>query len=299
MAKDAANQPGGPRPVLRIGHSPDPDDAFMWWPLSLEAGRFDTGRFRYHAVPADIESLNERSLIADLEITAMSCAQYPHVAAEYALTACGASMGERYGPRIVARCGLTLGDLRRGGATLAVPGARTTAFLVANLMLGPGAFPWNAVPFGDIIARVAAGEFDAGIVIHEGQMTYRDAGLQLLCDLGEWWFDRHGLPLPLGVNAVRRDLDCLHGRGALREAARVLEASIRFALDHREEAISYAMQFARGVPRGTVDRFVSMYVTDLSIDCGERGRRAIETLLGEAARAGLAPDPGPIDLIRA
>jgi 1,4-dihydroxy-6-naphthoate synthase len=190
-----------PRPVLRLGHSPDPDDAFMWWPL-LELGggpaRIASPRFRFEAVPADIEALNRRAKAGEdlLEISAFSCATYARIADRYALTACGSSVGDGYGPKVVARSARSPESLR--GAHLAIPGEGTTAFLVTSLMLGPGSFRATAVPFKEIPRRVAAGEFDAGIVIHEGQLTFAEEGLSLVEDLGRWWRAQTGLPLPLG-----------------------------------------------------------------------------------------------------
>jgi 1,4-dihydroxy-6-naphthoate synthase len=292
--------PADIRPTLRIGHSPDPDDAFMWWPLTCPHGGsspMDTGRFRFEPVLRDIETLNEASLRGELEITAMSCANYPRVADRYALTACGASVGDGYGPRLVARGLMALEDLRRREHCLAVPGTRTSAFAAASLLLGPGSFRFECVPFQRIIDSVAKGRYSAGLVIHEGQLTFEQAGLTLLADLGAWWCERTGLPLPLGVNAVRKDLEAIHGPGTLREIAATLEASVAFALSHREDALRYAMQFASEVQPALVDRFVGLYVNQHSLEFGPRAVEAVKRFLAEASIAGLAPPVPIIELV--
>jgi 1,4-dihydroxy-6-naphthoate synthase len=280
------------RATLRLGHSPDPDDAFMWWPLLELGGRpapVSSPRFRFEAVPADIEALNRRARAGDdlLEISAFSCATYARIADRYALTACGSSVGDGYGPKVVARTPRDAAALR--GAHVAIPGEGTTAFLVTNLLVGPGAFRATAVPFKEIPQRVAAGEFDAGVVIHEGQLTFERDGLVLVEDLGRWWKARTGLPLPLGANGVLRALDRLHGPGTMQEVAVLLERSIRHALAHREESIRYAMRFADGMTEELADRFVGMYVNRWTIDYGPDGRRAVRALLDAAADAGLLP----------
>ena len=285
---------------LRLGHSPDPDDAFMWWPIVCDEGSaagFDTGDFHFEQVLDDIESLNHRAQAGELEITAISCAQYPYVADRYALTACGSSMGDNYGPKIVARQAMGLEDLTRPGVTLAVPGERTSAFGAASLLLGPGAFRFQVVAFDQIISRVAGGQFDAGLVIHEGQLTFAEAGLEMIVDLGSWWTSRYGLPLPLGVSAIRRDLDDSHGPGTLQRVTTVLLESLRFALAHREEALQYALRFGRGTPPPLADRFVSMYVNKWTLDFGDLGREAVRTFLRQLHEAGLAPEPPSIEFV--
>lgn len=285
---------------LRLGHSPDPDDAFMWWPIVCDEGSaagFDTGGFHFEQVLDDIESLNHRAQTGELEITAISCAQYPYVADRYALTACGSSMGDNYGPKIVARQAMGLEDLTRPGVTLAVPGERTSAFGAASLLLGAGAFRFQVVEFDQIIPRVAGGQFDAGLVIHEGQLTFAEAGLEMIVDLGSWWTSRYGLPLPLGVSAIRRDLDDSHGPGTLQRVTTVLLESLRFALAHREEALQYALRFARDTPPPLADRFVSMYVNKWTLDFGDLGREAVRTFLRQLHEAGLAPEPPSIEFI--
>ncbi len=284
------------RPILRIGHSPDPDDAFMWWPLTAECG-FETTRFRYEPVPDDIERLNERSESGELEITAVSCAQYPRVADHYVLTECGASVGQQYGPMIVSRRPISTGDLIGGDVVLAVPGERTSAFAAATILLGAGTFRHVVVPFDQIIPRVAAGEIDAGLLIHEGQLTFDEAGLHLVADLGMWWSSRCGLPLPLGVNAVRRDLDERHGASTLQEVSADLKRCLEFALEHRGEALAYALRFARDLKPDLVEQFVDMYVNRFTLELGSVGRAAVRTFLHEAHQAGLVPDPGEVDFV--
>lgn len=290
----------GDRPILRLGHSPDPDDAFMWWPLFELDGappRLDTGRFRYEPVQQDIESLNERAERAELEITAASCAQYPRISDRYVMTACGSSLGEGYGPKLVARAALAVQDLRRPDVVVAVPGERTSAFAATSLLLGPGSFRHEVVDFDRIIECVASGMYDAGLVIHEGQLTYEEAGLHLVEDVGRWWTSQHGLPLPLGINLLRRDLEDRHGSGTLQEVARMLLESVRHALEHREESLRYALQFARGLDREAADEFVGLYVNRWTIDFGADGLKAVRVFLGAVAAAGLVADPGPIDFV--
>lgn len=309
---------------LTLAHSPDPDDAFMWWPLTGMVDRdggplpgkqgrpaLDTGPFRFRAVPADIETLNRRAVAdGDLDITALSARAYADAAGRYLLTACGASFGEGYGPKVVCRADASLrceGCLRPPAVRIAIPGRRTTAFLTLGLLLGldrsSDLSRFVELPFDRIIGAVAAGEVDAGLIIHEGQLTFADAGLRQIVDVGVWWKERTGLPLPLGVNAVRRDLDERFGAGTTVAVGGLLRASLDHALAHRRDALSYAMSFAMGNEGGgavtpeRVDRFVEMYVNDLTVDMGERGREAIRRLLAEGAAAGLCPDPGPIATI--
>ncbi len=285
---------------LRLGHSPDPDDAFMWWPIVSDQGAasgFDTGDLIFEQVLGDIESLNHRAEAGELEITAISCAQYPYVADRYAITACGSSMGDNYGPKIVARRAMSLEELTSDEVTLAVPGERTSAFGATSLLLGPGAFRYEVIEFDQIVPRVAAGEFDAGLVIHEGQLTFGAAELELIVDLGSWWTSQHGLPMPLGVNAIRRDLDEVHGPGTLRRVTSLLLKSLEYALAHREEALQYAMQFARDTPPPLADQFVSMYVNKWTLDFGVVGRRAVGTFLRQLYEAGLVPETPSIEFI--
>jgi 1,4-dihydroxy-6-naphthoate synthase len=288
------------RQTLRLAHSPDPDDAFMWWPLLELDGRsprIDTGRFRFEAVTADIETLNLRSHDGVYEITAMSCAQYPHVQEKYAITACGASLGDRYGPKLIAREPTTIDELRSRDVLIAVPGERTSAFGVTTLMLGRDGFRHAVVPFEAIIERVAAGEFDAGLVIHEGQLTFEQAGLHLVVDVGAWWAEQFDLPLPLGVNAIRRDLNESFGPGTMDEVTVLLRQSVEFALAHRAESIDYALGFARDMGADLADEFVAMYVNTWTLDFGEQGRAAVERFLAELHAAGLTPSIGQIEFV--
>ncbi|MEM9251260.1 MAG: MqnA/MqnD/SBP family protein [Planctomycetota bacterium] len=318
-----------PTRTLRLGHSPDPDDAFMWWPLAnftapdgtRHTPQIDTAGYAFEHLLEDIESLNQRSAKAELEITALSIHQYSHVADQYALTMCGASMGDGYGPMIVAAKPTEINEIldragESGGAeqfTIAVPGWRTSAWLTTLLRmvdhgLDPttrlvksdelvrlgGGVKFVAVAFDQIIPAVTSGQFDAGIIIHEGQITYADEGMHLVEDLGQWWCDSRGLPLPLGGNAIRRDLVDA-GEGPT--IARVLLDSITHALANRQEAVSFAMQWGRGLDRGLADRFVGMYVNDRTLDYGDEGRAAVERMLREAADAGIVPGDGKAEFI--
>jgi 1,4-dihydroxy-6-naphthoate synthase len=268
--------------TIVVAHSPDSDDAFMFY--GLAAGKIPTDGRRYVHELADIETLNRRALRGELEVTAVSIHAYAHLADRYALLPHGASMGDRYGPRLVARTERP-DDPRAAiaGRRIAIPGELTTAALALQ-MFQPQVDP-VVVPFDRIEGAVSRGEVDAGVLIHEGQLTYADDGLHLWTDLGEWWHGETGLPLPLGGNVVRRDL----GNELITAISRDLRASIRYGLAHRDEALEHAMQYARGLARSRVDRFVEMYVNDLTLDYGERGRAAVRTLLDRAAAAGLLP----------
>jgi 1,4-dihydroxy-6-naphthoate synthase len=289
--------------ALRIGHSPDPDDAFMWYPLANNPAlkgpdglplrpRIDTRRFDFLHILEDIQSLNERAENAELEITALSIAQYPYVADKYALTNCGSSMGDNYGPMVVATAPMQWHELRHA-TPIAVPGERTTAFLALSLALGKDSFDYEVLPFDQIIPALQEGDFHAGLIIHEGQLTYAKDGLHSVLDLGQWWNQRTGLPLPLGGNAIRRDL----GQQTMDEVCAVLLESIRYALSHRDDCLSYAMGFGRGLDKQLADRFVSMYVNHWTLDYGEIGRRAVRTLIREAIGARLVPDCGEVDFV--
>lgn len=268
--------------TLTVGHSPDPDDAFMFYALAHD--RIDTGRYRFRHELQDIETLNRRALRGELEISAVSIHAYAYLHKKYVLLSSGCSMGDRYGPMVVARQQLEVGDLSR--VHIAVPGTMTTAYLALRLAVS-GEPRTSVVPFDQIISRVAAGEFDAGLIIHEGQLTFSQQGLQLVLDLGVWWQDRTGLPLPLGGNVVRRDL----GVQIIQDVDRLLLESIRFALKHRDEALRYALNFAREMDLSLADRFVGMYVNEWTMDYGPRGREAVRRLLCEGHRAGLIPAP--------
>jgi 1,4-dihydroxy-6-naphthoate synthase len=266
---------------VQVGHSPDPDDAFMFYAIAKE--KVDLHGYEIVQVLEDIESLNRRCLAGELEVSAVSIHAYAHLADRYALMPCGASMGDGYGPIVVAKSAFDPKELTE--KTIAVPGTMTSAFLALQLYLGCG-FSFKVVPFDEILDVVARGEVDAGLVIHEGQLTYETLGLERLVDLGLWWADRTGgLPLPLGGNVVRKDL----GTPVMRELTEILSASIAFGLEHRPEALEYALDYGRGLADGLADRFIGMYVNELTLDYGERGRMAIERLLEEGANAGLVP----------
>lgn len=318
---------------LTLGHSPDPDDAFMWWPLGtagLEGGPadapvlppvLDTGRFRFRPVAADIEELNRRALAGgDLDITAMSMHAYAHARDRYMLTDCGASFGEGYGPKVlvtesVAREAALAGQeigvdwlraMLEGGGVIAVPGTKTSAFLVLNMLVSDGdrsrvlgSEQYKAMRFDAVVPAILSGEVQAGLVIHEAQVTYAEEGMAKVVDLGVWWGERTGgLPLPLGANAIRSDLDKRYGPGTREEVARLLRASIEYAAANRREGLEYAMRFATKEARtggdgqgGLVDHFIELYVNDLTLDFGARGERAIDRLLQGGAELGLAPEP--------
>lgn len=267
------------RTVIEVGHSPDPDDAFMFY--ALTAGKLETGDLEFRHILRDIETLNRWAMEGRLPVTALSLHAYAYVADRYALLPHGASMGRQYGPILVSREPLGLEGLRH--ETIAVPGTLTTAFLTLRLCLGD--FSYAVLPFDRILERVARGEYGAGVIIHEGQLTYQRLGLVKTLDLGAWWHGETGLPLPLGVNAVRKDL----GEAKMRRVSRLLQESIRYALTHREEALAYAMGFARGIDRTQTDTFVGMYVNDLTLDYGPEGRRAMERLLHRGYEKGVLP----------
>ena len=273
--------------IIRVAHSPDADDAFMFW--AMAAGKIDTGGRRYVHELGDIESLNRRALAGELEVSAVSLHAYAYLADRYALLAHGASIGDRYGPRIVAREPAPR-DPRAALARclIAVPGELTTAFL--TLRLYQPAARHVVVAFDQIEDCVASGNADAGLLIHEGQLTYADRGLHLWADMGEWWYQETQLPLPLGGNVVRRDL----GESLMRAIARDLKASIEYGLAHRAEALAHAQGFSRGLDAKRVDEFVGMYVNAYTVDYGATGRRAVTELLTRARQSGIVP--GPMDL---
>ncbi|GJQ30836.1 MAG: 1,4-dihydroxy-6-naphtoate synthase [Phycisphaerae bacterium] len=312
------------RPILTLAHSGDPDDAFMWWPLTGkvrpdgspvpgEGPRLISPRFAFRAVPGDIAEFNRLAAgSAPYDITALSVRAYADVADRYVITAVGSSFGEGYGPKVVSREGGRISlprDLCSPGVRLAVPGLRTSAVLTLTLMLrelGPSTPALIERRFDEIIPAVVRGEADAGLVIHEGQVMFRDAGLREVIDLGEWWGRTRGLPLPLGINAVKRDLDARFGPGSLVEVAGLLGQSLSFALAHRDESVEYTLDYAavnarasglHAPTRATVERYLGMYVTSLTADMGDAGRAAIERLLAEGAKAGLCPSVPKIDVL--
>jgi len=274
--------------LIRVGHSPDPDDAFMFHALAND--KIATGRYRFHHTLQDIETLNHRAFRGELELTAVSLHGYAFVTDKYALCSCGASMGDNYGPMVVAREPGDVASLR--GKRIAVPGTLTTAFLTLKLLLGDS-FTYEVHPFDEILNIVAAGKADAGLIIHEGQLTFQNQGLNLIVDLGKWWYAETGLPLPLGGNAIRRDL----GAVAMREVTDLLKQSIRYGLEHREEALAYAERYGRDLDHQRTDTFVGMYVNDWTLDFGPRGRDAVKTLLRRAYEARIIPRQVDVEFI--
>jgi 5,8-dihydroxy-2-naphthoate synthase len=272
---------------IRVGHSPDPDDAFMFWALTTDL--VDRRGFDFEQVLADIQTLNQWARAGRLEVTALSLAAYPFVQEDYALLPHGASIGSGYGPVLVARTEVPLDEIRT--TEIVVPGALTTAFLVLRLVLGD--FSFRELPFERIPDEVTSNRADAGLLIHEGQLTFSDFGLIKILDLGEWWLLETGLPLPLGVNVARRDI----GAARLRDLSQVFRDAIRCGLDHREEALDYALQFGRGIDAAVADRFVEMYVNDLTQDYGDEGRKAVSELLRRGEAIGAFPRPVEIDFV--
>ncbi|MBI4544671.1 MAG: ABC transporter substrate-binding protein [Gemmatimonadetes bacterium] len=265
---------------IRVAHSPDPDDAFMFY--ALATGKLDTGGLHFVHELQDIETLNRRALAGELEVTAVSIHAYALLAERYLLLPHGASMGEGYGPRLVARQPLEPAGL--AGTRVAVPGTMTSAYLALKLF--QPAAETEAIPFDKIMEHVRAGRADAGLLIHEGQLTYADSGLHLVADLGEWWAgETGGLPLPLGGNVIRRDL----GPELIRKVSTVLRQSIAYALEHTEEALEYARRFGRGLDARQTREFVHMYVNPRTLDYGEDGRRAVQLFLDRGYQAGLIP----------
>jgi 1,4-dihydroxy-6-naphthoate synthase len=265
--------------TITVAHSPDADDAFMFHALANE--KIDTGDLRFTHELVDIETLNQRAFHGQYDVTALSFHAYAHLADRYALLPCGASFGEDYGPKIIARAPLSREAL--AAVTVAIPGPLTTAALALQLYLpGVAVTPY---PFDRILPAVAAGEVAAGVIIHEGQLTYGDSGLVELVDLGVWWKAETGLPLPLGGNGIRRDLP----EALQRRIATYLRASIDYALAHRTEALAYALSFARDLDPGKADTFVGMYVNAVTQDYGDRGRAAVRALLARAHAAGIVP----------
>ncbi|MGE0703525.1 MAG: MqnA/MqnD/SBP family protein [Vicinamibacterales bacterium] len=265
---------------IRIAHSPDSDDAFMFY--GLASGKVPSEGFEIEHVLSDIETLNRAAFEGKYEVTAVSFHAYAHLTDRYILLPHGASMGDRYGPVVVARSD---GPSSLAGVRVAVPGELTTAFLALRLFYPD--VEHIVVPFDEIQDKVRNGEVEAGLLIHEGQLTYQDEGLKKIVDLGEWWAERTaGLPLPLGGNVIRRDL----GPSVITTLSKLLHDSIAYALDHRDEAVAYAMKFGRGLDQARTDTFVGMYVNGLTLDYGERGREAVRRLLGDARAAGLIGD---------
>lgn len=276
--------------LIKVAHSPDPDDAFMFYALAKHC--VNTGKYTFTHKLVDIETLNQLAHTGFYELTALSLHAYAYLNDTYMLCPCGASMGDNYGPMLVAKESFTKDELRK--KTIAVPGTMTTAFLAAGMYMD-GPFDYVVVPFDKILDYVQAGkvlegenagrEVAAGLIIHEGQLTYMKQGLKLIVDTGVWWMEQTGFPLPLGANGIRKDL----GTENIREVNRLLKESIQYGLDHRQPAIEYALQFGRGLDLELADRFVGMYVNDWTLDFGPRGRESVRLLLERGYKAGLIP----------
>jgi 1,4-dihydroxy-6-naphthoate synthase len=271
---------------ITVAHSPDSDDAFMFY--GLASGAVETGGIAVDQVLKDIETLNRAAFDGQYEVTAVSFHAYAHLVDKYALLPHGASMGDKYGPIVVASQGAGPSGVK--GSRIAIPGTLTTAYLA--LRIYEPDFEFVVVPFDEIQQAVLDGKAEAGLLIHEGQLTYQDEGLRKIVDLGEWWAERTaGLPLPLGGNIIRRDL----GPEMIAKVSKMLHDSIAYALSHRAEAVEYALQFGRGLDRGKTDTFVGMYVNDLTLAYGERGRRGLERLMADAYDRGLIPQRVPVE----
>ena len=279
-----------PKTALRnisVAHSPDSDDAFMFY--GLATNKLDTGDISFTHVLKDIQTLNEEAMRGTYDVTAVSFHVYAYIADKYALLPHGASIGDKYGPVVVSREPIKAEDL--SSLTIAIPGTLTSAFLALKLY-NPD-FEYEVVPFDKIIDAVESGRCDAGLLIHEGQLFYEKIGLHKVLDLGEWWHERTGLPLPMGGNAIRRDL----GPTTMKQVSQLLRESIRYSLDNREDALQYAMQFARDMDIELADRFVAMWVNDLTLDYTERGREAVARLLTEGFERGIIPNRVDIEFV--
>ncbi len=274
--------------TLSVGHSPDPDDAFMFY--ALAHNKIPTGNLAFAHELQDIETLNRRCLKQELDISAISLHAFAYLSDKYALLSSGCSMGDRYGPMVVAKKAYTIDELKN--LRIAVPGTLTTAFLSLSLLLG-SKFQYEIVPFDEILNAVEQGKVDAGLIIHEGQLTFQNQGLKLVVDLGVWWYEKTGLPLPLGGNVVRKDL----GADIISEASRLIRESIHYGLDNRKEALAYALQYGRDLDTGLADKFVGMYVNDWTVDYGEKGRKAVQLLLTEGHKAGVIPHPVSVEFV--
>jgi 1,4-dihydroxy-6-naphthoate synthase len=277
---------------LTLGHSPDPDDAFMFYALAKHL--LPTPGYEFEHILQDIQTLNERAVRAELDITAISIHACAYVLKDYALLRSGASMGDNYGPMIVGRTAFTREDLR--SRKIAVPGLMTSAFLALQLFLGTAKDNLNyiVVPFDQIFDAVARGDAEAGLIIHEGQLTYANEGLALSADLGKWWFaETGGLPLPLGGNAVKKSL----GGKVIAELSDILYASIQYGLDHRAAGVEHALPLGRGLDRALADKFIGMYVNELTLDYGERGKKGVREFLDRAHHAGLIPAPVELEFV--
>jgi 1,4-dihydroxy-6-naphthoate synthase len=277
---------------LTLGHSPDPDDAFMFYALAKHL--LPTPGYEFEHILQDIQTLNERATRAELDITAISIHACAYVLKDYALLRSGASMGDNYGPMVVGRREFSRDELRT--CRIAVPGLMTSAFLALQLYLGlpKERLDFVVVPFDRIFDALARGEAEAGLIIHEGQLTYAREGLALSADLGQWWFrETGGLPLPLGGNAVKKSL----GARAIRELSDILHASIKYGLEHRAAGVDHALPLGRGLDRKLADQFIGMYVNDLTLDYGDRGKKGVREFLDRAHHAGLIPAPVELEFV--
>jgi len=276
-----------PTKTIHLAHSPDSDDAFMFY--ALADGQIDTQGITYVHELQDIETLNGRALRGELDVTAVSIHAYAYLTDRYALLPHGASMGDGYGPMLVARIPMTREQI--AGKQIAVPGLMTSAYLALRLFQ-PEFLP-IVVPFDQIDQVVLEGDVDAGLLIHEGQLTYQQQGLHLIADMGAWWLEKTGLPLPLGGNVIRKDMP----RDVQKKVSRHLRQSIAYGLDHRQNALDHAMRYARGLERSKADAFVGMYVNDWTLDYGERGRAAIRLFLEEGVKSGVIPGPVTVEFV--
>ena len=276
-----------PPSTIHLAHSPDSDDAFMFY--ALADGQIDTQGLSYVHELQDIETLNGRAMRGELDVTAVSIHAYAYLSDRYALLPHGASMGDGYGPMLVAKTPMTRDETV--GKRIAIPGMMTSAYLALRLFQ-PDFIP-VVVPFDQIDKAVIAGDVDAGLLIHEGQLTYKDDGLHLIADMGAWWLEKTGLPLPLGGNVIRKDMP----RDVQKKVSRHLRESIAYGLDHRKNALDHAMRFARGLDRSKADTFVGMYVNDWTLDCGDRGREAIRLFLDEGVKSGVITRPVTVEFI--
>ncbi len=272
---------------ISVAHSPDSDDAFMFYGLATNKVRVPGLKFNHTLT--DIETLNRKAMEGFYDVSAISFHAYPYVQEKYALMSCGGSVGEKYGPMVVAPRPMGLEELKR--KRVAVPGTLTTAYL--SLKLFAPKIETVVVPFDKIIPEIQAGKHEAGLIIHEGQLTYEGSGLQKILDMGRWWFDLTGLPLPLGGNAIRREL----GPELCKTIGRALRDSIQYALDHRDEALAYAMQFARDLDTQMADRFVGMYVNERTLNYGDDGKEAVARLLDMGYRAGIIPHKPEVEFV--
>jgi 1,4-dihydroxy-6-naphthoate synthase len=272
---------------IHVAHSPDSDDAFMFYALATR--KIDTGDLNYVHVLNDIETLNRKALEGEYDVSAVSFHAYAYLADKYALLASGASMGRNYGPVVVS--GRPMAASALPGKVVAIPGTLTTSFLALRLFAPD--IKYEVVPFDKIMDEVIKGKYEAGLLIHEGQLTYREAGMHKVLDLGEWWLERTGLPLALGGNAIKRTL----GHELMTRISEDIKKSIQYGLDHREEAMAYAIQFSRGLDTSRADRFVGMYVNDITLDYGDEGREAVRRLLDEAYQKGIIPKKVPLEFV--